>query len=388
MTQETSKRDSEDRRGVSVAVLLIAMLATAILVAAVFLIQRRHSPASHKAAANSPLAAAVTTTPALRAASKPASIPAAGGSPAPLNLTDEELFRQAAPSVVLLRAYDQSGQPFKLGSGFIAGPSGIAVTNYHVIRGAYSETATFQDGSTARVIGVLGYDPAVDIAVIRLDVASATPLVLGDSDSVQVGDRVAAIGSPLGLQNTISDGLVSALRDGRIQTSTPISPGSSGGPFFNKRGQVIGIAVAQMRAGQNLNFVVPINQARRFLANDALTTLADLSKQNTMVMPLLHGALSIPARQLRGLSITVNENQMDDAELQGSFQCSGGIDGKIQVVLLNVSSRALLYDSGRVRSGTMDVKLPPGKYALVLSNRDSLVFPRAMNADFSLHYVK
>jgi len=386
MTQETSKCNSDNRRGVSVSVLLIAIIATAALVSAAFLVQRRHPPAPHVVVPNSPLTTTEAAVPV-----QPASAPiatAAGNNSAPANLSDEQLFRVAAPSVVLLKAFDAFGRPFKLGSGFMAGPSGVAITNYHVIRGAYSELATFQDGSTARVIGVLGYDPAADIAVIRLDTASAKPLALGNSDSVQVGDRVAAIGSPLGLQNTISDGLVSALRDGRFQTSTPISPGSSGGPFFNTQGQVIGVTVAQMREGQNLNFVVPINQAKRFLANGALTTLADLAKQNTVTMPLLNGVLSIPARRSKELSITVDENRMDDAELQGSFQCSGGIDGRIRVVLRIVPSRALLYDSGRVRSGTMDVKLAPGKYALFLSNQASLVFPRTVNADFSLSYVK
>jgi len=78
----------------------------------------------------------------------------------------------------------------------VAGPDGIVITNYHMIRGAYSEKAVFQDGSTADVLGVLGYSSAEDLAAIRLNASSAEPLELGDSDLVEVGDKVVAIGSP------------------------------------------------------------------------------------------------------------------------------------------------------------------------------------------------
>ena len=364
------------------AVLLVAVVATAAIVSATFLLIRRHSSAV-------PMAIQTTPGEPQPASGKPSAIPAAVmATPVPSPLTDEQVFKLAAPSVALLKAFDQSGQPTKLGSGFIAAPGAIVVTNYHVIRGAYSETASFQDGSSASVLGVLGYDPGIDVAVIRIGTVSAAPLQLGDSDKVQIGDRVTAIGSPLGLQNTISDGLVSAFRGSRIQTSTPISPGSSGGPFFNKRGQVIGVAVSTILGAQNLNFVVPINQAKQYLTNASLTTLADLSRENTVQVPVLREAVTIPAHQVRALPLVIDENHMDDAELTGSFHSSGGIDGRVQVVVLNAVARTALYDSGRVADGTIDVRLPPGKYVVILSNRGSLAFSRLVNADLSLRYVK
>lgn len=386
MTEEPSKPKPERQRSVRVYVLLIAMLGTAVFVSAVFLVHRKHVPNS-PAAVSLPVPQKVQTSPDALPANKSA-ILSPLDSPATPELTDEELFKRAAPSVILLREFDESGQPLKLGSGFIAASDGIAITNYHVIRGAYSGTATFQDGSTADVTGVLGYNAASDVAVVRLAKSPATPLTLADSDTVQVGDRVAVIGSPFGLQNTISDGLVSAFRSARIQTSAPISPGSSGGPVFNSQGKVIGIAVASIFAGQNLNFVVPINQAKSYLTDGNLTTLADISKENTVVVSLLRQAVNIPARQLRQLLVTIDENRMDDARLQGSFQCSGGIDSRVQVLVLDTSRQSVLYDSGHVRNGVVNVKLPPGKYDLILSNKDSIVFPRTLNADFSLQYVK
>jgi hypothetical protein len=139
---------------------------------------------------------------------------------------------------------------------------------------------------------------------------------------------------------------------------------------------------------ENLNFVVPIDEAKPYLTNASLTTLADIAKQISVTLPLFPDAVDIPARQFRRLPIIVDENRMDDAELQGSFQCSGGIDARIQVVVLDDATRALLYDSGRVASGTIDLNPRAGRYSLVLSNRESLVFPRTVTADISLRYVK
>jgi len=127
-----------------------------------------------------------------------------------------------------------------------------------MIRGAYSEKVEFQDGSSAESLGCWAISASEDLQQFRLSTAPAESLELGDSDTLEVGDRVVAIGSPHGLQNTISDGLVSALRDGQIQTSAPISPGSSGGPFFNQRGQVIGLLFQDSGTRRIFNFVVPI----------------------------------------------------------------------------------------------------------------------------------
>jgi S1-C subfamily serine protease len=304
-----------------------------------------------------------------------------------VNLTNEELYKLKAPSVVLLQVFDQSGQMTKIGSGFLAGPDRAVITNYHMIRGAYSEKVEFQDGSSADVLGVLGYSASEDLAAIRLSTAPAESLELGDSDTLEVGDRVVAIGSPHGLQNTISDGLVSALRDGQIQTSAPISPGSSGGPFFNQRGQVIGVAVSGFRDAQNLNFVVPINLAKPYLVDTTLTSLSDLAAQNTVVRPLLNSTMTIAAGQKLEWPVVIDE-RMDNAEIRGAFHSSGGVGGRIRVFVADTVANRLLYDSGRVESGQFDLKLRPGGYRLVCDNTESLVFPRTVAIGFALRFVK
>jgi S1-C subfamily serine protease len=196
----------------------------------------------------------------------------------PREFTSEELFALANPSVVKIVLSDKSGAENKIGSGFVI-ENGTIVTNYHVIRGAYSGTVRFSDGTTAPISGVLGHDPNKDIAILRVDSGRATPLTLGDSDQLQVGNRVMTIGSPNGLQNTISDGLVSGIRNGLIQTSTPISHGSSGGPFFNTHGEVVGIAESLIADAENVNFVLPINWVKQSRHDGTLTTLSDLSKE-------------------------------------------------------------------------------------------------------------
>src|ERR1700746_1139700 len=150
-------------------------------------------------------------------AAKPVSVPVRV-------LSTEELFQMASPAVILIEIYDEEGHKRGLGSGFAASSDGSVVTNYHVIRGASRATAKFGDGTFAMISGVVAYDPDHDVAVIKIQGASPPTLKLGDSDSLRVGDHVVAIGSPLGLQNTMSEGIVSALRMGLVELTAPIRP--------------------------------------------------------------------------------------------------------------------------------------------------------------------
>lgn len=148
-----------------------------------------------------------------------------------------------------------------LGTGFVVDARGWIATNLHVIVGATKLVATFKDGQRFDVVEVLGFAPDHDVALLRIEGEELPTLPLGGE--VSVGDRVVAIGHPLGLSDTVSDGLISAVRQideslEVLQISAPIAPGSSGGPLFNERGEVVGIATAILRGGQNLNFGVPI----------------------------------------------------------------------------------------------------------------------------------
>jgi hypothetical protein len=166
---------------------------------------------------------------------------------------------------------DKDGKPIAQGSGFLVSKDGAAVTNYHVISERSSAIVKFPDGAFYVVDGVLASDKARDVAVIKVHGQNFPTLTLGNSDRVQVGEEVVAIGNPLSLESTVSNGIVSAIRTieeegGKfLQVTAPISPGSSGGPLFNMAGEVVGITTLKFKGGENLNFAVPINDAKRLL---------------------------------------------------------------------------------------------------------------------------
>ncbi len=201
----------------STGTLVSAVVLTAMIVAAVIGVANWRF---HSRAQDATSAATDTQQPTAQSVSG-VQITKPSAAAAPRELTSEALFNLANPSVVQIVLSDESGAENKTGSGFVI-EDGTVVTNYHVIRGAYNGTVRFSDGGTASVSGVMGHDPDKDIAILRVDSSNAKPLTLGDSDQLQVGNRLMAIGSPKGLQNTISDGLVSGIRGGLIQTSTPI----------------------------------------------------------------------------------------------------------------------------------------------------------------------
>ena len=207
--------------------------------------------------------------------------------------TIAQIYKRTAPGVVLITATSQAGtspDPFSfgapqsqqqraLGSGFVIDKSGYIITNYHVVQGAKSIQVTFSNNASidARLVGA---DPSTDIAVIQVDATSRalTPLTLGNSDGVQVGDSVVAIGNPFGLSRTITAGIVSAIQreitapndyaiDHVIQTDASINHGNSGGPLINTRGEVIGVN-AQIETGGTaqgnvgVGFSIPSNTVK------------------------------------------------------------------------------------------------------------------------------
>jgi S1-C subfamily serine protease len=287
---------------------------------------------------------------------------------------------------VLIEVYDDEGHRRALGSGFVAWSAGSVITNYHVIRGAYTATAKFGDGTFAPVSGVVAYDPDHDVAVVQVQVPSPPTLRLGNSDNLRVGDRVVAIGSPLGLQNTLTEGIVSALRAKLIQMSAPISPGSSGGPVLNTAGDVVGISVASAAGGQNLNFAVPINWAKRYLGMAPARSLAEVARENRVIEPVLSGSVSVLAGQARSWQLRVNPNVMSNAELHGEIHSSGGFDGKITLSLYYENRPIYIC---RQTECAIHEDLPRGgSYTLVLDNTKSAMFARAVSGQIELRYVK
>jgi len=173
------------------------------------------------------------------------------------------LIKRIEPSVVSVFTYDKKGNILRLGSGFFINQNGDIITNYHVLQGASSAEVKTSDDKTYPITYIVAEDEQNDIIRLSVDIPSkyVQPLFLSEAIP-EVGERILVYGSPLGLEKTVSDGIVSAIREvpgyGKlIQITAPISPGSSGSPVLDMKGEVIGIATFQMVEGQNLNFAIP-----------------------------------------------------------------------------------------------------------------------------------
>lgn len=178
------------------------------------------------------------------------------------------VVRRVAPSVVTVIAYTSERE--SLGTGFYISSDGKVATNLHVLGDAARIVIRHENGRTFTVQRVLVQDHQTDLAILQTSNRSAHPLTLGDSDKVQRGQEICVIGSALGvLEGSITTGIVSGVRnfDGlrTIQVSAPISPGNSGSPVLNRRGEVIGITNASLIEGQNLNLAVTINYLKRLM---------------------------------------------------------------------------------------------------------------------------
>lgn len=203
----------------------------------------------------------------------------------------EQLAQRAFPSVVLLVMEDAHEQPIALGSGFFVRDSVIA-TNLHVIHGAVRGYAKIVGQATRfGITGVAGIDPQHDLALLRVVGAEAQALPLADRTPPAVGDEVYAVGNPEGLEGTFSEGIVSGIRKADagtlLQITAPISPGSSGGPVLNPKGEVIGVAAATFRGGQNLNFAIPISYLATLLEKSGTTVPLSAAAQRVQQASVL-----------------------------------------------------------------------------------------------------
>ena len=215
---------------------------------------RQEAPPAAAARPSAPLAAATASLVALALPKEPR------------HLGPAEIAARATPSVCAIRTGEL------LGTGFVVDPSGIIATNLHVLgRLDGPILVTLADKRELPAVEIVAYSEKHDLALVRIDARGLPALSLGDSDKVRPGDAVVAIGHPLGLEDTVSNGLVSAVRPLSehltvLQISAPIAPGSSGGPLFDEHGDVVGVASAIMRGGADLGFGLPVSYVKELLA--------------------------------------------------------------------------------------------------------------------------
>ncbi len=269
--------------------------------------------------------------------------------------------KQLDEAVLTIVGMDTKGSAVSQGSGFILSSDGLAGSNYHVFRGVTRAFAECCNDRKFEIVEVEGADLAKDLVVFQLyevgkiEKPQGLPhVVFAPSNDLKVGQRVIAVGSPQGLENTVSDGILSAIRESDsvryLQITAPISPGSSGGPVLDSEGYMIGVATFQLEKGQNLNFAVAADY----------------------IQPLLNQHLQVPIkefqtivrraqRQEKGTATTSNADttshqdlKTDDTSLTGQF--SGIVHN--QSVGMSAEFAIVISDSEGNLAGCMGVKQP------------------------------
>jgi len=309
-------------------------------------------------------------------------VPAAFPEPKATELVGDEvlyvkIYSQSAPAVANIVTrnleYDVFMEPVPMegaGSGFVIDPRGYIMTNFHVVQGAQAISVTLGDRShyDAKFIGA---DERNDIALVKIDPKDRKlpALTMGDSDSLQVGQRVLAIGNPFGFQSTLTTGVVSALGrtvqtgqttviDGAIQTDAPINQGNSGGPLLNSHGEVIGINSAIYTPSgttAGIGFAIPISTARQ-IAQDLITE----GRVRRASMGVEARVLSAPVAE--ALKLPVQEGLLIEQVTKGGPAERAGLRGGNRQAILGMRRILLGGDvlttiDGRSITGQMDLNL-------------------------------
>ena len=247
-------------------------------------------------------------------------------------------------------------KPSARGTGFLVSQDGVVVTNYHVIANGNIAIVKFSDGTALPVDGVLAADKVRDLAIIKIHGKNFRALTLGNSDRVQIGEEVVAIGNPLGLEQTVSNGILSGIRADKeaggkfLQVTAPITHGSSGGPLFNMMGEVIGITTLGFEGAGNLNFAIPVNDAKSLLQNRARLQHLPNEPEPITAQTQSHDE-NAPAPESQWIAIR-------DATVWRSIDYSG--DGYGEVVSLRAGDK--VENVGSPDNGYRSVFVPKGGY--------------------------
>ena len=315
----------------------------------------------------------------------------------PTEAENVRIYKQAAPAVASVTTrtmeYDFFFNPVPVegaGSGFLIDTAGHILTNFHVVEGAQAIEVVFGGADQTRYKGkMIGADSRNDIALIQIDTTGhkLTPLTLGDSKNLLVGQRVLAIGNPFGFQGTLTTGVVSSLGrtvqtgdntfiDEAIQTDASINRGNSGGPLLNSHGEVIGInsaIVSPSETSAGIGFAIPVNTARR-VAEDLIANgrvrRATLGAEGTPLWPGLASALKLPVQQ--GILI--------EQVTPGGAAAAAGIRGGSRTVIagmrqLRIGGDVIVAINGKSISDQTDLNLllnrqQPGDTATLTIYRD------------------
>lgn len=275
-------------------------------------------------------------------------------SPASAQEPLPDLVRRIKPSAVAIETFDAKGEKLSRGSGFFIAADRV-VTNRHVIDGAHRAEVHSFSGIVTLVTGVLAVDAEGDLALLKVDSRTerVNPLPLVRI-SPQEGESVVVIGNPFGLEGSVTNGIVSAVRDiptfGRIiQITAPISPGSSGSPVVNMQGQVIGVATLQITGGQSINFAIPSERITQLSTSLPMLSLSELvaatsSNKRAQAVQLFRDGLSFLSKDSCEKALPYFEKAVEaDADYAEAWAQGGFCNEKLgrHVEAIEASRRAV-----------------------------------------------
>lgn len=269
------------------------------------------------------------------------------------------IYKESARAVVSIEAKNDKGAVEWTGTGFLVSSDGKILTNYHVIRNSKLASIRLANGDVYDGVEVSDVDRRKDIALLKIKALDLPTVRVGNTGTLEIGDAVYSLSNPLGLlDNTLSEGIVSGIRqlDGFhvLQITAPISHGSSGGPLFNAKGEVVGITSATIQDGQSLNFAIPIDYARGMLASpnqprplasvydpEPESSVKSTSSEPSETDPqtkdeVIDGSWSATFADAKGSGhLDFNIIQNSEGHVLGTYTSSLGGGGQIKGVFLN-----------------------------------------------------
>ena len=301
----------------------------------------------------------------------PASAALHANRPGAVAKSASEILEENRNSVAVIVAAGNTS--LKLGTGFFVRSTGLLLTNFHVVEGM--DLVGVKVRGSDEVLWAkkaTGFDLDNDLVLLEVETTARKPVSVGDSDRAQVGEQIVVVGNPEGLEQTVSNGLLSGIREveGRklFQISAPISEGSSGSPVFNTRGEVIGVVVSTLQSGQNLNFAVPINYARPLLGETKEEEISALPRQNRGEAQLGNGMPAAPAADPAKVAVQAMTKISDEIRAcEGSSLFTPAKDKKLKFYY-------------RAHSD------PPTDVRFDVKASDSLVAPFQGIIEFSIHF--
>jgi S1-C subfamily serine protease/Tfp pilus assembly protein PilF len=285
----------------------------------------------------------------------------------------KKLAATTRPAVALVTVLDKSGKPLKLGTGFFVSPDGKLVTNAHVIEGADTATAKLENGATYSIRGVLKAALDKDLVLLQADAKDVPSLTVSHRASLpEVGSRIAVIGSPLGLEGTVSEGIISGHRDAKkddelLQMTAAVSPGSSGSPVVDENGEVVGIATFLINNAQALNFARPVAYVSQLL---------DQSRGTTEAAPFWTVTANPKNVVLNDPDFVAAENALQKDDAAGALKLLNGIATKYS------ENDAFLFKLGAVyeRLNLLDDAVQAYQHALKLEPTSGIGWTSLGNA--------